>query len=85
MNPLIRHGDRLVIHSPTEEIAMKQPNTKKPESGELSDTALNQASGGALNAYTPAPTDSTHGTGGGTGKTVAGDGSVRTSSLLIGL
>jgi hypothetical protein len=65
-----------------------KPETAKPApqaGSELSETDLNQASGGALNAYTPVPTDSTHSTGGGggAGKTVLGDGSVKTS--LIGL
>jgi hypothetical protein len=61
---------------------------KKPaaQSGaELSETDLNKAAGGALNAYTPAPTESAHGSGGGAGKPAMGDGSVRTNNSLIGL
>jgi hypothetical protein len=61
---------------------------KKPAAeGELTDAALNQASGGALNAYTPAPTEAAHGSGGGggAGKPAACDGSVKTNSALIGL
>ena len=59
--------------------------TKPAQTGELSDTALNQATGAMLACM---PTDQTvaHGTGGGggAGKTI-GDGSVRTNSALIGL
>ena len=64
------------------ETAANKPAT---QAGELPDAALNQASGGALNAYMP--TDVQHGTGGGggAGKTELGDGSVRTNSTLIGL
>ena len=63
--------------------AKKKPAAKT--GSELSETDLNQASGGALNAYKPV-TDGTHGTGGGGGaglgahiwvdKSRAGDGSV---------
>jgi hypothetical protein len=51
---------------------------------ELSDADLSQASGGALNAYTPAATESAHGAGGGggAGKPAMGDGSVRTNTLI---
>jgi hypothetical protein len=62
----------------------EQP-TKPAAEGELTEAALNQASGGALNAYTPVPTESAHGAGGGMGKPAACDGSVKTVSALIGL
>lgn len=58
-------------------------NPKKPE-GELSDATLDQASGGALNAYLPAVQQPQTSTGGAAGKAM-GDGSVRTNSALIGL
>jgi hypothetical protein len=63
--------------------AAKTPAAKSKT--ELSEKDLDQASGGALNAYMP--TDVQHGTGGGggAGKTTLGDGSVRTNSILIGL
>ena len=60
----------------------KTEPAKKPETGELSEAALSQASGGALNAYMPA--ESAHGTGGGggAGKAIIAvcDGSVRTAT-----
>jgi len=61
----------------------KQP---KPQTTELSDADLNQAAGGALNAYMP--TDQltgAHGSGGGGGAGKTMDGSVKTNSALIGL
>jgi hypothetical protein len=63
----------------------KQPATQS--GAEVSETDLNKAAGGALNAYTPAPTESAHssGGGGGAGKPAMGDGSVRTNNSLIGL
>jgi hypothetical protein len=62
---------------PKPEAAAKKPAQK----GELSETALNAASGGALNAYMP--TDQSYQTGG--SAKAAGDGSVKTNSALIGL
>jgi hypothetical protein len=64
--------------------------TKQPiaqTGAELSETDLSQASGGALNAYTPIPTEAAHGSGGGggAGKPAACDGSVKTNNALIGL
>jgi len=70
----------------------KKPKTETQSKGkkpgaetELSDAALAQASGGALNAYMP--TDQIGAGGGGAGKTntALGDGSVKTNSALIGL
>jgi hypothetical protein len=52
----------------------KQPK-KTIQKGELSDAALNQASGGML-ACMPTDQLAAHGTGGG-GKPVMGDGSVK--------
>jgi len=54
----------------------KQPKPaaieKKPaKTGELSDTALSQASGGALNAYMPTDQTVAHGSGGGSGIVLA--------------
>jgi len=67
----------------------KQPTTtetKSAQTGELSDTALNQATGAMLACM---PTDQlvAHGTGGGggAGKPALADGSVKTNSILIGL
>jgi hypothetical protein len=48
----------------------------------LPEAALEQASGGALNAYVPA--EAAHGSGGGAGRPAACDGSVRTNNALIG-
>ena len=64
-----------------------ETNAKKPaQTGELSDTALNQATGAMLACM---PTDQlvAHGTGGGggAGKPALADGSVKTNSILIGL
>jgi hypothetical protein len=57
---------------------------KKPAAeGELPEAVLDQASGGALNAYVPA--EAAHGSGGGAGRPAACDGSVRTNNALIGL
>jgi len=63
----------------------KQPKTtaKKPvnQTGELPDAALNQASGGALNAYMPTDQTVAHGSGGGSGIVLAdppGEITVRT-------
>ncbi len=70
-------------------------DTKKPDiakqpaaqtGSELSEKDLNQASGGALNAYKPgAEVEHGSGGGGGAGKPAMGDGSVRTTNALIGL
>ncbi|HVO04830.1 MAG TPA: hypothetical protein VMT54_21730 [Candidatus Cybelea sp.] len=71
----------------------KKPKTETQSKGkkpgaetELSDAALAQASGGALNAYMPTDQIGAGG-GGGAGKThtALGDGSVKTNSALIGL
>ncbi|HVY98184.1 MAG TPA: hypothetical protein VHA35_01695 [Dongiaceae bacterium] len=66
----------------------KQPKPTEPkpvQTGELPDAALNQAAGGALNAYMPTDQTAAHGSGGGAGKPAMGDGSVKTNSALIGL
>jgi hypothetical protein len=74
------------------EIAMTKPESKTAEQakqpaakGELSEAALDQASGGALNAYVPAESAHGAGGGGGAGRPAAADGSVKTNSALIGL
>ena len=60
--------------------------TKPAQTGELSDTALNQATGAMLACM---PTDQLvargTGGGGGAGKPALADGSVKTNSILIGL
>ena len=61
----------------------KQPKTaeKQPaQTGELPDAALNQAAGGALNAYMPTDQITTS-----TASKSSMDGSVKTNSALIGL
>jgi hypothetical protein len=67
------------------EIAEQAKQPAAQTGAELSESDLNRATGGALNAYTPTPTESAHssGGGGGAGKPAMGDGSVRTN--LIGL
>jgi hypothetical protein len=72
------------------EIAMTKQETKTVEQAKkptaedaLSEAALDQASGGALNAYVPA--EAAQGAGGGTGRPAACDGSVRPSSVRIDL
>ena len=65
------------------ETTAKQPNA---QTGELSDTALNQAAGGML-AWMPTDQLVAHSTGGGggAGQPAPADGSVKTNSILIGL
>jgi hypothetical protein len=76
-----------MTESKKQDIAAQAKKPVAKTGSELSETDLNRASGGALNAYKPAITDGTHGSGGGSGaglvghlwadKTkAAGDGSV---------
>ena len=74
-----------MTESKKQDIAAKAKKPAAKTGSELSEADLNKASGGALNAYKPAITDGTHGTGGGgagivghiwVDKSVAGDGSV---------